>query len=506
MSDIPQVTPGVGPDPSALSLSHVAFVGWTERTGEAGVSRKGRPIRVESVDDFVRVFGGLPVTPLVLAVEQTVEAGGQVTDTTVSFAEQPPDLPARLLPHAVRHFFANGGDACTIVSVGTFDDALDAAVLREGIDALDQVDAPLLFALPDACLLPAAERGGVFDHALAHCASRRDRFAILDVPDAVPGGADEIRRITTGFRDRITRDWVHLRHGAAYYPYLRTSLPHGIDESRVTIASHVVREARGRGPSTDGPLTGSTLAALASSGSDSAAYAAIIRFLSTAGVTLPPSGAVAGAFVRNDAARGVWKAPANVQLQEVAAPAVAVTDALNDVLTSDPGSGKSINAIRAFPGKGSVIWGARTLAGNDAEYRYVPVRRLLMLVELSVRRALLDLVSEPNDAATWTRAARAAEEVLIELRAAGAFAGSTIDESFFVQTGKGRTMGEEDVREGRMVVHVGVAPLKPGEFAVLPIVVNMTPPSRGGTTTGRLPSTASPRRRSPGSKSRGDRR
>lgn len=467
--------PAALPDPDTVepvSLSDVAFVGYTERAGEPGASVVNRPVRVSSPAEFEKTFGGLSASTFAVVIERTAVHSGAAGAGRISLAADEPVLPDRLLPHSVRLFMENGGQSCIVVSTGTFSEPVDPHALRAGIDALDNVEQPLLIAVPDICRVSLEGRGPLVDHALAHCAKRRDRFVLIDVPDAMTQASADIAHIRDDFRDRITSDWVHLRYGAAYYPHLRTRLRHEIDADRVTIA---IRTPHSAARSGDGPRQAPRrLSELADNGDDARLREAVTDFLSTEPVTLPPSGAVAGVYVRNDALRGVWKAPANVPLQAVDAPAIAVDDPLNDALTSDPVAGKSVNAIRALPGKGTVIWGARTLAGNDAEYRYVPVRRLLMLVELSLERALAALTTQPNEPATWSRAARIAAGFLHELWQSGALQGANPEDAFFVHVGMGRTMNARDIQEGRLIVHVGLAPLKPAEFVGLPIVLYMS--------------------------------
>ncbi|MCA9693558.1 MAG: phage tail sheath family protein, partial [Myxococcales bacterium] len=165
--------------------------------------------------------------------------------------------------------------------------------------------------------------------------------------------------------------------------------------------------------------------------------------------------------------RGVWKAPANVSLSSVLGPVEKITDAAQERLNVDPIAGKSINAIRAFAGRGTLIWGARTLAGNDNEWRYVPVRRLFITIEESTRKATAFAVFEPNDATTWLKVKGMIESYLYGLWERGALAGATPDAAFFVNVGLGTTMTAQDVLEGRMNVAIGVAAVRPAEFIIL---------------------------------------
>jgi phage tail sheath protein FI len=181
---------------------------------------------------------------------------------------------------------------------------------------------------------------------------------------------------------------------------------------------------------------------------------------------MPPSSAVAGVYAATDRARGVWKAPANVSLTGVTAPLVKITNAQQGEINVHP-TGKSINAIRAFAGKGILIWGARTLAGNDNEWRYVPVRRFFNFVEESVKKASEPFVFEPNDANTWIKVRAMIENFLTLQWRAGALAGAKPEDAFFVKVGLGTSMTPIDVLEGRMNVEIGMAVVRPAEFIIL---------------------------------------
>ncbi|MGK7926384.1 MAG: phage tail sheath family protein [Spirulina sp.] len=184
-------------------------------------------------------------------------------------------------------------------------------------------------------------------------------------------------------------------------------------------------------------------------------------------VSLPPSAAVAGAYAATDNNRGVWKAPANVSLANVIEPVIKLDNRQQDDLNVDATTGKSINAIRAFMGKGTLIWGARTLAGNDNEWRYISVRRFFNTVEESVKKSTYWAVFEPNDANTWVKVRGAIESYLTQKWRDGALAGATPQEAFFVRCGLGTTMDSQDILEGRMNVEIGMAVVRPAEFVIL---------------------------------------
>ena len=184
---------------------------------------------------------------------------------------------------------------------------------------------------------------------------------------------------------------------------------------------------------------------------------------------IPPSGAVAGIYVHIDQTRGVHKAPASIAIT-----GVGLSEALDDhdqeSLNVDPVDGKSINAIREFPGRGVLVWGARTLAGNSNEWRYVSVRRFAVMLEVSIRRATEPFVFEPNDANTWARLRQMTENFLMAQWRNGALPGAKPEDSYFVRVGLGETMTAVDILEGRLIVEVGFAAVRPAEFIVLRIV------------------------------------
>lgn len=181
--------------------------------------------------------------------------------------------------------------------------------------------------------------------------------------------------------------------------------------------------------------------------------------------TLPPSGAIAGICAQVDASRGVWKAPASVTVAEVLEPAVHVNDNESDQYNVHA-SGKSINLIREFPGKGTWVWGARTLAGNDNEWRYVSTRRFFGMVEASIANSLQSFVFEPNDANTWVKVTAVIGNFLTSLWRQGALQGSKPEHAFFVNAGLGKTMTALDVSEKRLIVEIGLAVVRPAEFII----------------------------------------
>lgn len=184
-------------------------------------------------------------------------------------------------------------------------------------------------------------------------------------------------------------------------------------------------------------------------------------------VVMPPSPAIAGLMVQTDAIQGVWKAPANAGLAAVISPTVDVDDDFHADLNVDASSGKSVNAIRAYEGKGILVFGARTLAGNDLEWRYISVRRTFCFIEDSIGQAMQDFVFAPNTRDTWIKVKAMISNFLIEIWKAGGLFGNTTNEAFQVNVGLPETMTDVDIIEGRMIVEIKLRVSRPAEFIIL---------------------------------------
>jgi uncharacterized protein len=196
-------------------------------------------------------------------------------------------------------------------------------------------------------------------------------------------------------------------------------------------------------------------------------YQNIIKGINNTATIIPPSGAIAGIYAMVDEQRGVWKAPANVSLTSVIEPTANFDLDETDSLNVHVDAGKSINAIRPLTGMGTLVLGARTLAGNDNEWRYISVRRFFNMVEESIKKSTFWAVFEPNDANTWVKVRGMIENYLTQKWREGALAGATPKEAFFVKCGLGITMTSQDILEGRMNVEIGMAVVRPAEFIIL---------------------------------------
>ncbi len=234
--------------------------------------------------------------------------------------------------------------------------------------------------------------------------------------------------------------------------------------ANLTAVSTEIKKVEGKDKN-NGALNGRMLSDVAAV--DNSTYNKILTAIGNLPLELPPSSAIAGVYARVDKDRGVWKAPANVGLNYVTNLSVKITNESQESLNVDTTAGKSINAIRAFTGKGILVWGARTLAGNDNEWRYVPVRRFFNMVEESVKKATSQFVFEPNDANTWVKVRAMIENFLILQWRAGALAGAKPEQAFYVRVGLGQTMTAEDILNGYMHIEIGMAVVRPAEFIVL---------------------------------------
>jgi uncharacterized protein len=457
IEEIPKFPPSIAPVDTAIP----AFIGYTERA----VDRDGsdltlRPKRIESLVEYEQYFGGPQLeTGLTVAIETTtVATPRKPVGTTATAALDEADRSKHILFYSLQLFYANGGKSCYIVSIGPYKTVslpLNRTDFDASLEPLSKVDEPTLIVIPEAQALPSmGDFKTLQNNALTQCDALKDRFVIMDVhpgDESLSDAGGDLVAAVTGFRDNGPDQF--LKYGAAYAPNLETVLDYACDESAVMVTE-----------STDGTATPAVaLDDLPATLSIEQARAAI-RALP---LKLPPSGAIAGIYARVDADRGVWKAPANVGVNAVTKPTIEYTNTTNDLLNVDPTAGKSVNAIRPFVGKGTLVWGARTLAGNDNEWRYVSVRRFFLFVEESTKKATEQFTFEPNDANTWVKVQAMIENFLTTQWRAGALQGIKPEHAFYVAVGIGKTMTPLDILEGRMIVEIGMAAVRPAEFIIL---------------------------------------
>jgi phage tail sheath protein FI len=453
------------PSVAQVETAIPAFIGYTEKAkNEVEDDLLLKPTRISSLLEYVDFFGG-PQKELNLKVtlEQQFDARtGELTKeaVTAEFDRSIGKGPSKhLMYYSLQLYFANGGGPCWIVSVGKYltdfgTPITDAQPFVDGLDALGKEDEPTLILFPEAQSMDKGSYIGAYSAAVAQCVDLKDRFTIIDFYDdgRTIDTTPEFNAIQTEFRSRLPFTVDEAKYCACYFPNLRSTFNYAYDESGVSI-THVGGTAEHNGKKMD-KLPGIFR---------SKAKGAIDGF----SIFLPPSGAVAGIYARVDNLRGVWKAPANVGVLSVDGVTAKVTDALQSTFNVDAETGKSINVIRFFVGQGIKVWGARTLAGNDNEWRYVPVRRFFNMVEESVKKATNQFVFEPNDANTWVRVKGMIENFLIQQWRAGALQGIKQEHAFYVSIGLHETMTALDILEGRMIVEIGMAVVRPAEFIIL---------------------------------------
>jgi len=474
IEEIPVFPPSVAPVATAIP----AFIGYTEKAiGKQGEDLTNVAVRLTSLLEYQAYYGKAPLHDLSINLTKRVNAAGDLIEVKANW-DPKPVLPAQFLHYSMQLYFANGGGPCYVYSVGPYGNA-DKTDFADAIAALEAVDEPTLLVFPDAVKLSDADHGSVVDAALTSCNKTQDRFTVADVRGALPGETDDNADVTTNFRARVTKNTVDfLKYGAAYFPYLSTNVPFRTSDANVTLKTYNVTTVAADGTESTAPVAnaaGKKLddATLDIKGKETLVYSAVQRFLSEAYVTVPPSGAIAGVYAQVDRTRGVWKAPANAGLSLVVGPSIMVTNDLQDGLNIDATTGKSVNAIRAFFGKGTIVWGARTLAGNDNEWRYINVRRFANFVEESVKKATGAFVFEPNDANTWVKVRTMIENFLINQWRDGALMGAKPEHAFKVAVGLGQTMTPEDILNGYMIVEIHLAIVRPAEFIVLRFMQKM---------------------------------
>ncbi len=287
---------------------------------------------------------------------------------------------------------------------------------RTGYQGLAIAENVTMVAVPDLVTVATREDGSIDEEMFLgaqkqlvdYCEAGHTQMAILDTPP----GLNATRALE--WRSRLARDSAFA---ALYYP-------------NVVVANPLARPG-----ATNGELY----------------------------LTVPAAGHVAGVWARTDAARGVWKAPANEALRGIVRLENDVTSGEQDLLNPD-----GVNCIRSFGSYGTKIWGARTLAKTDPSWRYINVRRLFNFVEESIRRGTQWAVFEPNDFDLWQRVKRNITSFLRGLWSQGALVGATPEQAFYVLCDESNNPASS-VDEGKLIVEVGIAPVKPAEFVIFRI-------------------------------------
>lgn len=460
VEEISKLPPSVAQVETAIP----AFIGYTEMAKEV-VDNDLRliPWRITTLLEYETYYGKAePETDIEITINDDVDGSGNIISLSAT-ADFATNQSKHNMYYSMQAYFGNGGGPCYIISVNTYADTTfgqlyDTSDLEDGLAVLATVDEPTLIVFPEGQFVDdVAAYYALQSNSLAQCASLMDRFAIIDVYDN--SNASTTVNIAA-FRGALGAN--NLKYGAVYYPNLITTLRYQFAEADVVISHTRTTNGAASGA---GPFDGLALSAATVAGT--VQYAKAKQAIGKMKMILPPSPAIAGVYATVDSTRGVWKAPANVSLNYVKDLADLITNDENAVMNVDTTAGKSVNAIRAFTGKGIMVWGARTLAGNDNEWRYVPVRRFFNMVEESCKKATEPFVFEPNDANTWVKIQGMLENFLTTLWRAGALQGAKPEHAFFVSVGLGKTMTALDILEGRLIVEIGMAAVRPAEFIIL---------------------------------------
>ncbi|TGE14014.1 phage tail sheath family protein [Hymenobacter elongatus] len=387
----------------------------------------------------------------------------------------------------------------------------------DAINSLIYEQEPTMLVCPDALRLAKDEYYDVAKAMLGHCNATQSRVALLDVYNGAvtsPLTLNQAENPVTDFRNGVSTNY--LKYGVGYFPWVQTTVVGNIETSFLNLTPALLKKfsdaaaaaveavAKAVEAAADKPAEKAVavarqrfikdyagvvervgaLAKTAPESRDTAFvldvirehnalmasnrdYSRLIDNITRYQNTLPVAAAMAGVYTAVDTNRGVWKAPANVGLNGVVAPTVNLSDNDQARLNVDAATGKSLNAIRPFPGQGVLVWGARTLDGNSQDWKYVNVRRTMIMLEQSIKLAARAYVFEPNDANTWVTVQSMINNFLFNLWKQGALAGSKPDDAYSVAVGLGTTMTADDILNGYMNVFVKVAISRPAEFIVL---------------------------------------
>ena len=455
------------PSVAEVETAIPAFIGYTEKADKLAADDLIMiPNKIENLDEFVTFYGGAPAEANDSVAITVNDYGGSRFEVKIV-----PDVTKRSkhnLYNAVKHFYDNGGATSYVVSAGKYG-AIDKAKLKDGLEAVKDIDEVTLLVMPEARQAgDAAAYTELVNAMIKQASDLKDRFALIDPFQVTPKNTTDpngdidadvavIRNATLGVEEN--------RYAAAYYPYIITTYNYKFDFDNLTITTYnLAGSPPPAAPSVPDYAAGKKMSDL---GNGSLLYTKVSDELKRLYVVLPPSPAIAGLYTRVDSNKGVWKAPANESLLSTVSPYIEISNREQENLNVDPASGKSINVIRSFPGYGTLVWGARTLNGNDGEWKYISVRRFFNMVEESIKKSSQWAVFEPNTISTWVKISAMIENYLFVKWRDGALAGSKPEQAFYVRVGLGTTMTPQDILDGRMNVEIGMAVSRPAEFIVL---------------------------------------
>jgi phage tail sheath protein FI len=472
-----------------------AFIGHTEKAINGNKSLLNKPWRLTSMAEFLTYFGAAPFSSF--SINESLESPDFVLNNKGYGLKQ--KSGKYLLYYSMQMFYANGGGPCYVVSVGDYETDIKADLMIAGIEELIREQEPTMVVIPETILLPDVDTCvNVQKAMLNHCGNKmKNRFAILDIYEGYKNRKDPSGDKVLDFRNKIETNYLDF--GAAYYPWINTSIVQDKDLSYLNIANkdmlqHIlVAELIPEGKEMNETEKADIQAKIDEIVKDDLSVVEKSRLnktLSTLSPTfnsmigamkeklnlMPPGAAIAGIYTMVDKTGGVWKAPTNVSMNAVISPTVDITHDDQEELNV-PLSGKSINAIRTFIGEGTLVCGARTLDGNSLDWRYINVRRTMIMLEESIKLASKAYVFEPNNANTWSTIKNMISNFLTDIWKRGGLAGSSPDDAFSIHVGLGETMTTEDVLEGILRITVLVAVTRPAGFTEITFQQQMQNPN-----------------------------
>lgn len=479
------------------------FIGYTEKIPPG---MKGQPFKISSMNDFQTYFsanqGPAPVAP-----PGAPPASFVYKDTPAeSGAPYAPDSSTQLfyLYYSLMLFFANEGSTCYIQAVDTYANVNSAGGAQpddfiNALAALEKNLEPTMVVIPDAMMLSQqSDMDKVILSVLQHCAKVKCRVGIFDILDGyqdLSGPNNPVDAFINGSAGSLGEDFN--KYGIVYYPWINTNVvgSNAVDFSWFTndsLTDLIAALKTEAGTltlfnSVNDPLGNkqknyidNVVSLINTTPLDktprknyhqylmhlSPLYQTAMSNLRASVNLLPASGAMAGVYKRNDDTYGVQKAPAATTIVGAVSPAVAITHDQQEDLNM-PINGWAVNAIRTFIGGGLQVWGARTMAGNSNDWRYINVRRSMIMLEISIGLAMLPFVFLPNVALTWLAVQSMIENFLHTQWKNGVLVGGKPSDAYSVVIGEGLTMTGDDINNGYMNVMIRVAISRPAEFIVL---------------------------------------
>nr|WP_315468045.1 phage tail sheath C-terminal domain-containing protein [uncultured Undibacterium sp.] len=489
-----------------------AFIGYTPKAEYQGKSYLNTPQVISSYAEFAAIYLlDNPAPPADPATQYQPEyylvaqaphvplssVGHYVNIGGVVYAILPDPNTLYYMVNSLRLFFQNGGGRAYIVSVGTYGapsktPLSDPSVrpvnanvmlsdLTNGLANLKNEQEPTMYVFPEATLLSLAENATLMETALLQASEMQTAMCIFDV---IGGDTPDPVLYTNDIENFRGGTGSHgLNYGVCYYPFIGTTTMQSaeIDFTNlfggdVAQLAALLNSASNPNPAAEAilnaiqnppanPMTNSQLQAALLAASP--CYQQLMNEVLAYVNILPASGAMAGVYTAVDMQMGVWQAPANIGIVGAVDLPIRLTDTQQENLNVDAVTGKSINAIRLFNGRGILVWGARTLDGNSLDWRFIPVRRTMTYIEQSIKSGLNSLIFSPNDANTWATATSMVENFLYTLWNQGGLQGARPADAFVVRCGLGTTMTADDILDSVMTMSVAVAVMHPAEFIVM---------------------------------------